>query len=380
MRIFVTGGTGLVGSRLVAALVARGDVPVVLTRDPNKAQQKLAPTVQILGGDPRRPGPWMESVSSCDGVIHLAGAGVFDERWSPKFKRTLVESRTLSTQNVVEALRRHPLREDGSPRVLVSTSAVGYYGPHGDEFLTEDYIATLDAKTEANYRDHFAPRRSHQVASSEHAQGVEMELAAGRAEQPGPGGVLTTKGPELAHEQETRQRPLAPFPPNAADFMIQLCRDWEAEAQKASTAGVRVAIIRVGIVLDKRGGALAQLLTPFRLGVGGPVGTGRQYMSWIHHEDLVRMYLWALDNPEVSGVLNGTAPNPVTNKAFGHALGRALWRPAFAWTPAFVLFLLFGEAAAIVVNGQRVVPERVRQLGFTFRYPDIDTALKEILR
>jgi NAD dependent epimerase/dehydratase family enzyme len=103
-------------------------------------------------------------------------------------------------------------------------------------------------------------------------------------------------------------------------------------------------------------------------------------MSWIHHDDLVRMYLWALDNPNVAGILNGTAPNPVTNKAFGHALGRALGRPAFAWTPAFALFLLFGEAAAIVVDGQRVVPERVQQLGFTFRYPDIDSALREILK
>jgi NAD dependent epimerase/dehydratase family enzyme len=349
MRVLVTGGTGLVGSRLVSALLARGDVAVVLSRDPEKARAKLPEATQIVGGDPCLPGAWQEELLSCDGVIHLAGAGVFDRRWSASYKRQLIESRLLSTHHVVEALRRSPRRDDGSPRVLVSTSAVGYYGPHGDEILTEEHISTIPEEARLSYRQQYP-----------------MPILVGQdAASPAPA--------------SPREKAAAPVPLSTAEFMIQLCIDWESEAQQATQAGVRVAIVRVGIVLDKKGGALAQLLTPFRLGVGGPVGTGQQYMSWIHHDDLVRLYLWALDNPDVQGVLNGTAPNPVTNKSFGQTLGRVLGRPAWVWTPAFALFLLFGEAAAIVVEGQRVVPQRAQQLGFTFRYPELESALREIL-
>ncbi|MFQ3593770.1 MAG: TIGR01777 family oxidoreductase, partial [Gemmataceae bacterium] len=323
-----------------------------------KAEKKLPAATQLLGGDPRQPGPWMDTLATCDGVIHLAGAGVFDQRWSPKYKRTLVDSRILSTQNLVEALRRSPRRDDGTPRALVSTSAVGYYGPHGEEILTEESVSTISEQALRSYRHQYGSGlSSHETSSQTPISSVE-----------------SVSSSPATHQPEHRPLPVSP-----AEFMIQLCVDWEAEAQKAAELGVRVTIIRVGIVLDPQGGALAQLLTPFRLGVGGPVGTGQQYMSWIHHEDLVRMYLWALEQTKVSGILNGTAPHPVTNKAFGKALGRALGRPTLMWTPAFVLFLLFGEAAAIVVEGQRVVPQRAMQLGFTFRYPDLDAALRELV-
>jgi hypothetical protein len=191
--------------------------------------------------------------------------------------------------------------------VLVNGSAIGYYGPHGDEELTED-----------------SP----------------------------PGG----------------------------DFMAQVCVAWEAAARAAEPAGVRVAVIRTGVVLDKAGGALKQLLTPFKLGVGGPVGSGKQYMSWIHHADEVGILLLALDRPEARGPLNATAPEPVTNKQFGKALGAALGRPAVVPTPAFGLRLLLGEVAGMVTTGQRVLPKRAVALGYRFQYPEIGPALRQLVR
>ncbi|MGL4555321.1 MAG: TIGR01777 family oxidoreductase, partial [Gemmataceae bacterium] len=334
--------TGLVGTRLVNALVARGDAPVVLTRNADAARKKFGDKVEVVAGDPmtasspsgsgtdalmasdsglasrlpsapaatqnrpaRHAGSWADALAGCDGVINLVGQGIFDRRWSPEFKKILVESRTVTTRNVANALISSPNRPDGRPKVLVSASAIGYYGPHGDEELDEDS-------------------------------------------------------------------------PPTRDFLGQLCIDWEKEAEAAASAGVRVAVVRVGVVLDKGGGALAKLLFPFYMGGGGPVGSGRQYMAWIHLDDLVKMFLWALDTPGVTGPLNGTAPEPVTNKAFGHALGKAMFRPSFLWTPGFALSLLLGEAAGIVLNGQRVLPRRAQRLGFTFDHPTLDGALAQI--
>jgi uncharacterized protein (TIGR01777 family) len=327
MRVFITGGTGLVGTRLVARLVERGDTPVVLTRNADAARRKFGDKVEVVQGDPMHAGPWegprtgdritahpgshpdatwQDALAGCDAVINLVGQGVFDKRWGPEFKKVLVDSRVVSTRNVADALMKSPMRPDGQPKVLVSASAVGYYGPHGDEEIDED----------------------------------------------------------------------APPKP---DFLGQLCIDWENEANAAAVVGVRVAILRVGVVLDRRGGALTKMLTPFYLGAGGPVGTGRQYMAWIHLDDLVKMFLWALDTPSVSGPLNGTAPNPVTNKQFGNALGRVLFRPSFMWMPGFMMYLLFGEVAGVILEGQRAVPRRAQQLGFTFDYPTVDVALSQIL-
>ncbi|MFO0876657.1 MAG: TIGR01777 family oxidoreductase [Gemmataceae bacterium] len=306
MRVFVTGGTGLVGSRLVQQLLTRGDVPVVLSRRPDSARKSLGPHLEIVEGDPARQGPWMDRIPTCDGVIHLAGENVFARRWTDSFKQQLVDSRVQSSNNIASALKREPRRADGSPKVLISASAIGYYGPHGDEELTEEASPSQD-------------------------------------------------------------------------FMGQLCVDWEKAARSAESVGIRTAQVRVGIVLDKEGGALAKLLTPFRMFVGGPVASGRQYMSWIHHEDLVSLFLFALDNPRVTGPLNGTAPNPVTNSEFSRSLGKALHRPSLVWTPGFALRILLGEAAAIVTSGQRVIPARPLALGYTFRYPTLQPALAQIL-
>jgi uncharacterized protein len=306
MHIFVTGGTGLVGRRLIKRLIARGDRAVILTRRPDRARELFGTTAQLVEGDPLRSGDWMNAVADCDAVIHLAGENIFSQRWNAAFKTLLRDSRVHSTQFIVEALRRRSKRADGQPKVLVNASAIGYYGPHGDEELTEDS-------------------------------------------------------------------------PPGSDFLANLCIEWENAARAAESAGARVAMIRVGVVLDREGGALAKLLTPFKLGAGGPVASGRQWMSWIHHADLVGLFLFALDRAEASGPFNGTAPNPLTNRDFGKALGHALHRPSFVWTPGLALRVLVGEAATLVETGQRVLPKKALQLGYSFQYPTLQTALAQIL-
>jgi uncharacterized protein (TIGR01777 family) len=310
MRIFVTGGTGLVGSRLLRRLQERGDEIVLLTRRPAAARQHLTPRDQVVEGDPVQRGPWMENVGACEAVIHLAGENIFNRRWNKEFKDLLLHSRVQSTHHVVEALASSPRTSTGAAKVLVSASAIGYYGPHGDEELTEDS-------------------------------------------------------------------------PPGDDFMAHICVEWEKEACKAEADGIRVATIRIGVVLDKEGGALAKLLPPFRLGAGGPIGwtpwSGRQVMSWIHHDDLAGIFLLALENANATGPINGTAPQPVTNREFGKALGRTLHRPAIVPTPPLALRAMLGEVAGVIATGQRVLPKRALALGYPFRFPSVDAALAAIL-
>jgi uncharacterized protein (TIGR01777 family) len=166
--------------------------------------------------------------------------------------------------------------------------------------------------------------------------------------------------------------------PPGDDFMARLCVDWEKAALAAQQQGVRVAVVRVGVVLDREGGALKQMLTPFKMFMGGPVGTGKQYVSWIHHADLVGIFLLALDNAAASGPLNGTAPSPVTNKEFSQALGKSLHRPSFLPTPRFGVRLLLGEVAMLVTTGQRVLPRRALELGYKFQFTDVEAALRDL--
>jgi uncharacterized protein (TIGR01777 family) len=299
MRVFITGGTGLIGVRLVRAIRKRGDEVVVLSRQAD-AWRHVGLDVEIVAGDPTSTGPWQERAAGCDAVVNLAGAGIFDRRWNAGYKNLIRDSRLRATENVVAALS-----EQSNAKVLVSGSAIGFYGPHGDQELDESS-------------------------------------------------------------------------PAGDDFMAKICVDWEAAAKAAESAGVRVALLRTGIVLDRRGGALKQLLTPFQWGLGGPVASGRQYMSWIHHADEVGIILLALDHSEAYGPINGTAYGPVTNKEFAKALGRALGRPAFLPTPAFGMRLILGEVAEVVTTGQRVLPRRAEALGYQFHYPDIDAALRQI--
>lgn len=306
MRVFVTGGTGLVGTRLVRRLVERGDHAVVLSRSAARAKAKLGPAVEVVEGDPMTAGPWRDAVAGCDAVVNLVGESVYARRWNAEFKKLLTESRTVSTRNVVTALRDRPTTPDSRAKVLVNASAIGYYGPHGDEELDENS-------------------------------------------------------------------------PPGNDFLANLSAEWEREAFAALAVGVRVCTVRVGIVLDKEGGALAKMLTPFRWGVGGRLGTGRQWMSWIHWEDLVHLFLLPLDDDRASGAINGTAPNPETNAEFTRALGTVLRRPTWLPAPAWGLRLLLGEFAGSILNGQRVLPREALRLGYHFRHPTLDGALRQIL-
>ncbi len=313
MRVFITGGTGLIGRRLVPKLLERGDQLAVLTRRPDTAQQLWGDKVQAVAGDPVQPGPWQDALAGCDAVVNLAGEGIFKRRWNTAFKELLRSSRIKSTENVVAALAR-----PASAKVLVNASAIGYYGCTGAEELTE-------------------------------------------AAPPG------------------------------NDTLARLCVEWERTAQTALTPhpspsgrgvggeGCRVAIVRIGVVLDPAGGALAKMLLPFKMFVGGPIGSGKQYVSWIHNEDLTGLFLAALDNAQAIGPINGTAPKPVTNAELSKSLGRALHRPSFMPTPSFALHLALGEVADLVTKGQRVVPAKALELGYKFQFADIEVAFKSLL-
>jgi len=306
MQVFVTGGTGLIGSRLVRRLLARGDRPVVLTRRSAAAEKLFGKACPIFEGDPMRPGAWQQAAADCDAVVNLAGENIFNHRWNDKFKALMTDSRLSSTRHVVDALGRNPRHADGRPKVLVNASAIGIYGPHDDEELTEDS-------------------------------------------------------------------------PPGSDFLAHLCVEWEKAARAVEASGVRCALVRIGIVLDRQGGALAPFLTPFRLGAGGPVAGGKQWMSWIHHADMTDILLLALDHSDAAGPINATAPNPVTNRDFATALGKAMHRPSFLPTPRFMLRAMLGDVADVATAGQRVLPKRAAALGYAFKYPQIDAALAEIM-
>jgi uncharacterized protein len=299
MRVTVTGATGRIGSRVVAALRRRGDDVTVLSRDAGAASASLG--VEARAWQPESEPAPADALVGRDAVLHLAGEDVA-QRWSDDAKRRLRSSREQGTRNLVAGLRAAEPR----PGTLVSASAVGYYGPRGDEPVAEDAA---------------------------------------------PGG----------------------------GFLAQLCVIWEREAAAAEALGVRVVRVRTGIVLDKDGGALARMLPFFRLGAGGPVAGGRQYMPWIHVDDVVGIYLAALDGEAWRGAVNATAPDPATNKDFSRALGRALRRPALAPVPGLAVRALYGEMAQIVVTGQRAVPERALALGYHFAHRDLDEALRSAL-
>ena len=295
MRITVTGATGLIGTRLVSALEERGDEVTVLSRRPEDARRRLG--VEAIGWRTEdEPAP-VEALAGRDGVVHLAGESIA-QRWTPQSKERIRSSRELGTAQLVEGLRR----SDPRPRVLVSASAVGYYGARDGEPLDE--TAT-----------------------------------------PGSG------------------------------FLAGVCEAWEREAAAAGELGMRVVSLRTGVLLDRADGGLARMLPVFRLGVGGPVAGGDQYLSWITPDDLVRMYLAALDDPEWSGPINATAPEPVTNREFARTLGRVLHRPARLPVPAFALRVLYGEMASVVTTGQRAIPARATERGFEFQHTGIHGAL-----
>ncbi len=304
MRVTVTGASGLVGTALVAELREHGAEVTVLSRDPSRARNMAG--VATMRWDPLgEPAP-VAALAGADAVVHLAGENVA-QRWTQKAKLAIRESRVTGTRNLVVGLEASERSVVGQhPRVLISASAVGYYGAHGEEPLDEDA-------------------------------------------------------------------------PPGSDFLAETCVAWEAEAEKASALGMRVVRVRTGVVLDREGGALKKMLPAFLLGVGGPVAGGSQYMSWIHREDLLGMMITALEDERWSGPVNGTAPQPVTNREFSHALGHVLHRPSLLPVPGLALQLLYGEMAEIVTTGARVMPAKPLVLGYRFRHTELDEALRSAL-
>ncbi|NPU85364.1 MAG: TIGR01777 family protein [Syntrophaceae bacterium] len=301
MMIFMTGGTGFVGTKLTKAFTARGHEVTILTR-PGEGRPALPAGARYLEGDPTRPGPWQDRAVTHEVFINLAGASIFS-RWTERRKRDLRESRILTTRNLVEALRGRSGRETH----LLSTSAVGYYGFHDEGDL---------------------------------------------------------------HESDGL----------GEDFLARLAVDWEAEAMRAREAGVRVMTCRFGIVLGRGGGALAPLERLFRLHAGSPVGSGRQWFSWIHEGDLARIFLYLMERTDLDGPFNCTAPGPVRNTEFTRALADALRVPAFLPpVPGFLMRLVLGEFGGVILKGQKVMPGRLLKEGFHFQFPDLPSALEDLL-
>jgi uncharacterized protein (TIGR01777 family) len=302
MRVLVTGATGLIGSALCDALLARGDEVVGLTRDPEKAKPKN-PTVRWHAWQASTERPPPEALADVDGVVNLIGEEI-NQRLTDSAKERIRKSRVGASRNLLQGIEAAGVRL----KVFVGQSAVGYYGDRGEQLLDEDS---------------------------------------------GPG--------------------------NGWDS--QLCVDWENAELGASAHADRVVVLRTGIVFSKHGGLLKQLALPFKLGVGGPIGGVDQYMSWVHIDDEVGLILWALDNEEVSGPIDATAPTPVTNREFSKAFGQVLHRPAALPVPRFALAALRGgELADIVLGGQRVLPRRALDLGYRFQHPEVEEALSSALR
>ena len=293
MRVTVSGGSGLIGGRLVSALRARGDEVTVLSRSGSGG---------AVAWDPLRGPAPVAALDGRDAVVNLGGEPIA-QRWTASVREAIRASRITGTANLIAGIEAASSR----PRVLVSASAVGFYGDRGDELLTEGS-------------------------------------------------------------------------PPGEDFLAVVCAEWEGAARAAeSSAGMRVCVLRTGVVLDRHGGALAKMLPAFRLGAGGPVAGGRQYISWIAIDDLVSLYVAALDDERYSGAFNATAPAPVRNGDFSRALGRALHRPAVTPVPGFALRLLYGSMAEIVTASQNAVPARALALGHEFRLASLDAALAAAL-
>ncbi|MEG3968995.1 TIGR01777 family oxidoreductase [Microcoleus sp. T2B6] len=305
MKVAIAGATGFVGSRLVEKLQAAGHQVVVLSRDAAKASRVFPasayPNLEVVAYTPAESGDWQKSIAGCDAVVNLAGVPIAEERWTEARQQAILDSRTLTTAKLVEAI----VNANPRPSVFVSASAIGYYGTS-----------------------------------------------------------------ETAEFDETS--------PAGNDFLAAVCKDWEAAAQPAKNAGTRLAILRLGIVLGM-GGALAKMLPPFKLFAGGPLGTGKQWFSWVHREDVVDLILYALQNSQVEGVLNATAPNPVRMNELCQTLGEVLQRPSWLPVPGFALEMLLGDGAKVVLEGQKVLPKQTLASGFQYQYPTLKLALEDIL-
>ena len=302
MRIIMTGGTGLLGRPLSAALASDGHEITVLSRQPDKVKDMPA-GVKLAGWDGETSQGWGQLADGADAIINFAGAGIGDGRWNDERKQQIRQSRTKAGKAVMEAVAAAKAR----PKVLIQASAVGYYGTQtGDKTVTE-------------------------------------------AASPG------------------------------SDFLAKVCFDWEASTAAVKKLGVRRPVLRTGIVLANEGGAFPKLLLPFKLFAGGPLGSGKQWLPWIHIADQIAAIQFLLHNEAADGPFNLSAPTPVTNSEMAKAIGEVMGRPAIVPAPAFAMRTALGEMATLVLDGQRAVPSKLQALGFQFKYETVLPALRDLL-
>lgn len=301
MRVIIAGGTGLIGRALAHSLLADGHEVIVLSRNRQRSAG-LPSGVRLTAWDSRAAEGWGALADGADAIVNLAGENIGGGLWTAARKQRILESRLNAGRAIVLAVEQATHK----PRVLVQASGIGYYGPHGDEVLTE-------------------------------------------SDAPG------------------------------QDWLAQVAVAWEGCTQPVEAMGTRRAVIRTAGVLDHREGFLPRMLVPFRLFVGGPLGGGQQWLPWIHLADEVRAIRFLIDEPQASGAFNLTAPSAVRNAEFGRTLGRVMGRPSIVPAPAFVLRLVLGELSSLLLTGQRAVPRRLIDLGFTFRFPDLEPALRDVL-
>lgn len=303
MKIVITGGSGFIGGPLIRYFLAEKHIVRLLTRQPERTQARMPPSVQVEPWDGKNLGPWAQSLHEADAVINLAGESVANKRWSPQQKQTILSSRIDATKVLAQAIQQAAKK----PALFINASAVGYYGSVAEGSLTE---------------------------TSSRGQG----------------------------------------------FLAETCVQWEQEALRIQALGVRVVRLRIGVVLEKGGGALQKMLPPFQAFIGGPLGSGRQWVSWIHRDDLIGMMGYILTHPSIEGAVNATAPTPVRMKEFCQTLGVVINRPSSAPVPALVLRLMVGEMAdEMLLSGQCVLPRQMESAGYVFRYPELQTALEAIL-
>lgn len=300
MRVLITGGSGFVGQRLCQQLIASGHQVQVVSRTPHSVRDRLPATCDI------RDSAQAFVDAPADALVNLAGESIAAKRWSDNQKNELIRSRLESTVQLVALCEQLQANGQPLPKVMVSGSAMGYYGDQGNKVVDE-----------------------------------------------------TT-------------------PPND-EFAHRLCEQWEAAAKPVEALGVRLALLRTGLVLDAGGGSLQKMLPPFKLGLGGRFGDGKQFMPWIHRDDLVAAIVFLLNESSLSGAFNGSAPHPVTNEEFTKVLAKQLHRPAVLPVPAFALKAGLGEMSQLLLTGADMRPARLVEAGFTFQYPTLDKALAAIL-
>ncbi len=301
-KIIITGATGLIGQKLVSALIHRGDEVIIFSRDIAKAKTIIPNAYEYVKWDYLKPELWKAKLENSDAIVHLAGTNLFAKRWTDSFKNEILKSRQISTKNLVDAIKSC----SNKPQVFISASGVGYYGDCGDTILDE--------------------------ASS-----------AGN------------------------------------DFLAEVCKLWEGESKRVENAGIRSVQIRTGLVLSTEDGALKQMIPPFKFFIGGPLGKGKQWASWLHIEDIIRIYVHAIDSTELRGAVNAASPNPVRMKEFANKLGNILHRPSLFPVPKFVLRMVIGEAAEVVTASQKVDIQKLLSSGFKFKFDFIKEALKDLL-